>query len=100
LSSAPNRAVDPPVQRLVAAEPPPVRREITTAAETVAANGQHSMPLPLAAAPSTPAASERTTNETMSSTALLDRVDEMMSRLEERILEELERRGGRFTGYF
>jgi hypothetical protein len=35
-----------------------------------------------------------------STTALLDRVDEMMARLEERILEELERRGGRFAGLF
>jgi hypothetical protein len=33
-------------------------------------------------------------------TAVLDRVDEMMAHLEERILEELERRGGRFTGSF
>jgi hypothetical protein len=35
-----------------------------------------------------------------STTAVLDRVDEMMAQLEERILEELERRGGRFTGTF
>jgi hypothetical protein len=35
-----------------------------------------------------------------STTEVLDRVDEMMAHLEERILEELERRGGRFTGSF
>jgi hypothetical protein len=35
-----------------------------------------------------------------STTEVLDRVDEMMAHLEERILEELERRGGRFTGTF
>ena len=40
------------------------------------------------------------TEDALSTTALLDRVDEMMGQLEERILEELERRGGRFTGYF
>jgi len=39
-------------------------------------------------------------DDALSTTALLDRVDEMMSQLQERILEELERRGGRFTGYF
>ncbi len=33
-------------------------------------------------------------------TSVLDRVDAMMAQLEERILEELERRGGRFTGSF
>ena len=38
--------------------------------------------------------------EELSTSAVLDRVDEMMGQLEERILEELERRGGRFTGYF
>jgi hypothetical protein len=38
--------------------------------------------------------------EELSTSAVLDRVDEMMSQLEERILEELERRGGRFMGYF
>lgn len=36
----------------------------------------------------------------LSTTEVLDRVDEMMAHLEERILEELERRGGRFTGTF
>jgi hypothetical protein len=38
--------------------------------------------------------------QVLSTSALLDRVDEMIGQLEERILEELERRGGRFTGYF
>lgn len=35
-----------------------------------------------------------------STTILLDHVDELMTRLEERVLEELERRGGRFAGLF
>ena len=68
-----------------------------------------SQPPPAAPAPPIPASlapSPDTTRmnpvaeDELSTTALLDRVDEMMSQLEERILEELERRGGRFTGYF
>ncbi|MGH9226704.1 MAG: hypothetical protein ACRD2W_23605, partial [Acidimicrobiales bacterium] len=35
-----------------------------------------------------------------SPTALADRIDELMAELEERVLIELERRGGRFAGYF
>jgi hypothetical protein len=72
------------------------------AAETVGADGHQPEALPpsATAAVATTAAPETATDDTMSSTALLDRVDEMMNQLEERILEELERRGGRFTGYF
>jgi hypothetical protein len=61
-----------------------VRRTVTDAASLPPANGS---------APSS-------IREELSTSAVLDRVDEMMSQLEERILEELERRGGRFMGYF
>ena len=61
-----------------------VRRTLTDAGSPPATNGS---------APFSP-------REELSTSAVLDRVDEMMSQLEERILEELERRGGRFMGYF
>jgi hypothetical protein len=72
----------------------------TTAREVAAGNGNRpgaQTPAALATPPGRPRPS---TGETLSTTALLDRVDEMMGQLQERILEELERRGGRFTGYF
>ena len=62
--------------------------------------GTDVLPVP-ASPPRQPAVAEPSVAaDTDSTTALLDRVEEMVAQIEERILEELERRGGRFAGYF
>ena len=81
------RSVEPTVRRATTSTDPTLS---STAASTAAwSNGSapHSTNTPNQARPET-------------STALADRIDELLEQLEERVLIELERRGGRFAGYF
>ena len=109
-SSTVHSAATHPVQRDVVSSAEVARRLVSLSPPAAPTPRTPTTPVipPTTAAPAAPPDTTTTTttatttarDDTLSTTALLDRVDEMMSRLEERILEELERRGGRFTGYF
>ena len=107
-AAAVQRAIDlanpPTVAVAVVPTPPAANNSEQTVRRFVTSGGADQDPDPFlpASGPNSAPTDHGTTTATNppSTTAVLDRVDEMMAQLEERILEELERRGGRFTGSF